>query len=75
MIEENIENENTENETQVAPFLVEDTDKSEEVCLNCSKHKVGTKVCGILKPYRDYMRQEGVDDVEASFTCGEYEIQ
>ena len=67
------ENETQEEELLVEPFMVEDEDETENVCMTCSKFKVGTKVCGIYKPYRDYMRSNGVDDTEATFTCGEYE--
>jgi len=32
------------------PFMVEDEEESEKVCMTCSKYKVGTKICGIFKP-------------------------
>jgi len=61
-----------EEEVTVEPFMVEE-ETEEKVCLNCSKLKVGTKVCGLLKPFREYMRSNGVDDIETTHTCGEYE--
>ena len=57
---------------ELEPFLVEDEDEADRVCMTCSKYKVGTKVCGIFKPYRDYMKSHGINDVETTFTCGEY---
>ena len=65
----------TEEETAIEPFMVEDKDTTDEVCLTCSKFRVGSKVCGIFKPYRDYMRLNGVPDVEETFTCGEYQSE
>ena len=62
-------------EATLEPFMVEDEEDSDRVCLTCAKHKNGTKVCGILKPYRDFNRLHGKEDIEATFTCGEYEAE
>lgn len=65
--------ENVEEVTEeLKPFMVEDENTADNVCLTCVNHKVGTKVCGILKPYRDYMRNNGVNDIEETFTCEQY---
>jgi len=72
MPEEALETDVTEEEVEVEPFMVEDEDEADNVCLTCTNHKVGSKVCGILKPFRDYMRLNGHTDTEETFTCNEY---
>ena len=49
--------------------MVEDEEESEKVCMTCSKYKVGTKICGIFKPYRDFMKLHGKNDIESEFSC------
>jgi hypothetical protein len=64
----------------VEPFMVEDKDDADEVCLTCSTYK-STKVvegrtvnmvCASFKLRRDYEKSKGKHDTEETFCCSEY---
>ena len=50
------------------PFLVEEVTEPIN-CLSCDMYKIGSRVCGILKPYNDYLTEKKKPTVEKEFYC------
>ena len=59
-------------EEEMEPFMVEDESEDDKVCLTCSKLRIGTRVCGIYKPFNDFSKRKGYGSIDETFTCSEY---
>ena len=64
--------EEIEEELDLFDFMVEDKEPTDDVCMTCVRHKVGSQVCGIYKVYNDFVKSKGKTDIEDRFSCSEY---